>query len=143
MATIKWQQDNCRIVKLEAGDIYTNEEGRSYIIHVKQYLLLAGHVDLLIRERHEKSDRVWVSIPGNNKPEDKPTILLAYEPDPCEWWDVICKTIDLLTGIPTIEEIEHAVDRPVRSVVDEPMFTMKDLLLTGITVALAVLGLAR
>lgn len=143
MATIKWRQDNCRIIKLEVGDIYTDEEGCTRIILVKQYLLLAGQVDLRFKERNEKSDHVWVSIPNDIKPENKPTILHAYEPDPCEWWGVICKSIDLRTDIPEIEEIENAVDKPRKPIIDEPMFTLKDLLLTGLTIGLAVFGITR
>lgn len=143
MATMKWRQDNCRIVKLEAGDIYTDEDGYTRIVRVKQYLLLAGQVDLRFKERNENSDRVWVSIPNGIEPENKPTILHAYEPDPYEWWGVICKNIDLQTGIPDVEEIENAVDKPLRQIIDEPMFTLKDLLLTGLTIGLAVFGITR
>ena len=143
MATIKWQQGNCRIIKLEGSDFYTDETGYKQLVFIEKYLLLVGNVDLDITPRKENSDYVRVSIPADIKPEDKPTILLAYKPDPCEWWDVICKNIESHSRIPEIREIEYAVNQPQLSVIDEPTFTLKDIIITGLTIAAAMFGIMR
>lgn len=143
MATITWQQGDCRIIKLEGCDFYTDETGYKQLVFVEKYLLLVGNVDLDITPRKENSDYVRVLIPVDTKPEDKPTILLAYKPDPCEWWDQICKSSNFTSRIPEIKEIEYAVNQPQLPIIDEPMFTLKDIILTGLTVAAAVFGIMR
>lgn len=143
MATITWQRGNCRIVKLNPGDLYTNETGFEFPVFVKQYLLLAGSVKMNIVPRHDHGDHVRVMIPSNIKHNVTPVVLNAYEPCPDEWWDVICKKIDIKDRIPDIKEIEYATDRPQLSVIDEPMFTLKDIIITSLTVAVAMFGIMR
>nr|DAI05023.1 MAG TPA: hypothetical protein [Caudoviricetes sp.] len=143
MATITWQQDNCRIVRLDVGDIYTNERGFRFPVLVKQYLLLAGTVKMNITQCNEGGNHVHVLIPSNIKHDVIPVVLNAYKPCPSEWWDVICDKINPNNRVPDIKEIEYAVDQPQLSVIDEPMFTLKDIILTGLTVAAAVFGIMR
>lgn len=143
MAITTWRQDNCRIIRLNVGDFYIDETGYKQPVFVEKYLLLVGDVDLDITPRKENGDYVRVSIPASAKPENKPTILLAYKPDPCEWWDQICKNGDFTSSIPEIREIEYAVNQPQLPIIDEPMFTLKDIILTGLTVAAAVFGIMR
>lgn len=143
MAIVTWRQGNCRIVRLDEGDLYANENGHKSPIIVKQFLLLAGSVKMDITPCGERGDHVRISIPSDTEHGIAPIILNAYKPCPDEWWDVICKRIDPDDTIPDIKEIEFATFQPQLSVIDEPMFTLKDIIITGLTVAAAVFGIMR
>lgn len=111
MATMKWAKDGCRIIKLNAGDIYIDETDREYHIPAIQYLLVTGPAISRIREYNKDYNRVSVMFPSNARLEDKLITLLAYKPDPYEWWDVICRNLPSYNTLPTIAEIEIALDQ--------------------------------
>lgn len=111
MATITWREGNCRIVRLEPLDQYTDETGRERTIQARQYLLLVGAADLHFDYYNGEQDSVRITIPINTLPEDRPITLIGYKPDPDEWWDFICRKLEADFSTPARWEIDKALDQ--------------------------------
>ena len=94
MATITWKESYCRIVRLDAGDQYTDETGRERTIEFRQYLLLVGAVNLHFDYYNGEQDHVRITVPDIFPPEESPITLIGYKPDSYEWWDFICRKLD-------------------------------------------------
>lgn len=111
MATITWQDVGCRIIRFEAGDLYTDEKGRVHDFPTRCYLLLVGPINLYFDYFNGVQDSVRFTVPDNVRPEDSPIALLAYKPDPYEWWDFISRNADAeAADVPRIV-IDKAVDQ--------------------------------
>lgn len=135
MATIKWERDNCRIIKLEDDDIYIDEVGRRHPGVGSRYLLITGPV----RSRIDKYDGyeydgvydcVSIGIPDDARYEDKITVLIASRPDLYEWGIVIRKSLghDLSSSI--IKELVNALDMDKSKTTGCLLLTTKDLPVT-------------
>lgn len=111
MATITWKEGYCRIVRLDAGDQYTDETGRERTIEFRQYLLLVGAVNLHFDYYNGEQDHVRITVPDIFPPEESPITLIGYKPDPDEWWDFICRKLEADFSKPARWEIDKALDQ--------------------------------
>lgn len=155
MATIALKRGNCWIIKLEAGDHYIGPYGYECRFSPKQYLLVTGFVVVDIAQEDRWNDCIRVSIPHGTKPEHEPTEILSDKPDPDEWAHLIRKSGGTTAGATTIDMVKDAIDygktEKVREVVEqskisainEPLFSLKDVLLFGVSVAAAMFGIMR
>lgn len=132
MATIKWERDNCRIIKLEADDIYIDEVGRRHRGVDGFYLLTTGPVHSRIDkyDGHEYDgvgDCVSIRIPDDARYEDKITVLIASRPDLYEWGIVIRNNLGCELSSSIIKELVNALDRDKKKTTGCLLLTTKDL----------------
>lgn len=148
MATITWQGGNCHIVKFEPGDLYIDENGGRHKIVTKQYRLICGASRIVNMIDHEVDWRIhdivkaiWVNESG---PEFE--TLVAEKPNSADWFDYINKAMNYSRETPAFCEIYEAVTEfvePEPSFWDTIAYTPKDLIITCLGVAVAMLGIMR
>lgn len=138
MAFIKWESGDCRIIKLEVGDIYANMDEQEELITTEEYILLDGRIKPEIASRNETSDYVYTRVPRNAESGDSPTVLRGRRPDPYEWRGFIIKRSSVYKTTPSIKEIEHVLEQSQPSIMDMPVYSVKDLIIFGANIAIGV-----
>lgn len=132
MATITWQQGDCRIIKLEADDIYIDEEEREHRGVSTRYLLITGpvhsHIDKYDGHKYDGADDcVSIRIPDNARYEDKITVLIACRPDLYEWANVIRRSLGCELSTSIIKALVDALDRDKNKTTGCLLMTTEDL----------------
>lgn len=138
MALIKWENGDCRIIKLEVGDIYANGYEKEQLITTEEYILLDGHVKLEIASRNETNDYVYTGVSYNAESDNSPIVLRGHRPDPYEWRGYIIRHSGVYKTTPSIKEIEHVLGQSQPSIMDMPMYSVKDLIIFGANIAIGV-----
>jgi hypothetical protein len=135
MATITWQQNDCRIIKLEADDIYIDDEGREHRGVDTRYLLITGpvhsHIDKYDGYKYDGADDcVSIRIPDDARYEDKITVLIASRPDLYEWANVIRRSLGCELSTSVIKGLVDALDRNKSKTTGCLLMTTEDLPVT-------------